>query len=301
MTSRRSQRLERVSTDDGHFAILAMDHVRSLAQVIAPDDPDSIDPVTLVDTKVAIANGLAAHASALLIDPAMAIDERTRLRDIPGVNGLVLGIEDGDYADVHTTPRLLPGWSVERAAALDIDALKISVFFDADGDSATACRFVEEVATQCRRFDLPLFCEPLALMTDDDGQRRRHILEGVRLFGDLGVDVLKIQFPERTSSDVGAEAWADACLSVDELSPTPWTLLSEGMDFELFLSLLETACRSGASGFLGGRAVWGDVVSNQGELAGSAQRLDQLGSIVGQYGHRWQDRLDATEPSQEGS
>jgi tagatose 1,6-diphosphate aldolase len=292
----RAERLERVATPSGHFAILAIDHVNSFAAVVGPDDPHAIGPEQIIAAKSRLVEVLTDHAGAVLIDPAFAESASSTVADLASKGGVVLGIEDGDYADVQTKPRLLPGWDVERAAALGVDAVKISVFFDADGDSSRACRFVEDVAAQCDRSDMPLFCEPLAIMADGTADRRRHILEGVRLFSDLGIDVLKIQFPEHTGPDVMRQAWVDACVEVDAISPTPWTLLSEGKDFSLFSRLLEVACRAGASGFLGGRAVWGDAVTGRHDISESADRLDRLGAVVEQHGCRWDTRLDHSTP-----
>lgn len=284
----RSDRMARVATDSGHIAILAIDHVGSFAAVVRPDDPDGFSAADMIEAKARIAERLTAHVGAILIDPAFAQASPSIVSDLSRSVGVVLGIEDGDYADVRTSPRLLPGWNVERAASLGVDAVKISVFFDTNGDNTEACRFVEDVGVQCQQFDMPLFCEPLALMADDAADRRRHILEGVRLFGHLGVDVLKIQFPERT--EAGAKAWAEACEEVDHISPTPWTLLSEGKDFHQFSQVLEVACRAGASGFLGGRSIWADALSGDGDLSVSADRLDRLGDVVRRTGARWDSR-----------
>lgn len=283
--SLRTERLRRVATKSGHIAILAIDHVRSFATVARPNDPGSMEATEIIEAKIRLADRLLAHVGAVLIDPAFAEASPSMVSDLSKSAGVVLGIEDGDYADVRTSPRLLPGWNIERSAALGVDAVKISVFFDADGDNTQACRFVEDVGEQCQRFDMPVFCEPLALIPDDALDRRRHILEGVRLFGCLGVDVLKIQFPERV--EAGEQAWADACDEVDATSPTPWTLLSEGKDFDVFSEVLEVACRAGASGFLGGRSIWADALFEDDALSISAERLDRLCDAVRRTGTRW--------------
>ena len=54
------------------------------------------------------------------------------------------------------------------------------------------------------------------------------------------------------------EHWYKACVAITDLSPCPWTLLSAGINFELFCRQVEVACRAGASGFIAGRAVWKD-------------------------------------------
>jgi len=67
---------------------------------------------------------------------------------------------------------------------------------------------------------------------------------------------------------------------VDELSPSPWALLSEGRDYDEFRELLAIACRAGASGFLGGRAIWGGAVTSPDTLSIYARRLSDLRAIA---------------------
>ena len=284
----RSARLDRIATGTGHFAVLAIDHVRSFATTVRPQDPDSMTNEDIWAAKVQLVEGLGPHAAAVLVDPGFVAGTGfTRSESLSGMV-LILGIEDGDYEDVLTAPRFLPGWSVERAARLGVDAVKISMFFDPDGDTSAAERFVTEVVDQCREQQMPLFCEPLALYQHPH-QRKDAVLEGVRLFGPLGADVLKLQFPEPVEN-TSQQAWAEACGKIDQLSPAPWAILSEGGDYQLFRRQLTVACRAGASGFLGGRAVWREAATGQGNLEGSAARLRELSGIAVAEGVDWRSR-----------
>ena len=287
--SRRSDRRDAVATDAGHFAVLAIDHVRSFATTVRPDDPDSLTPDELRSTKRWLIEGLGSHAGAVLVDPGFLTAMPSGWTETLGGTGLILGIEDGDYEDVRTSPRLLPGWDVERAAALGVDAVKISVYFDPHTGSEAGERFVAEVVAQCESNEMPLFCEPLALYREP-AERRAAIVEGVRRFGPLGADVLKLQFPESVNNP-SRQAWAEASAEIDQLSPGPWTILSEGSDFELFRDQLRLACRAGASGFLGGRAVWREAATGQGDLAGGCARLDELGGIAASDGAAWRSSV----------
>lgn len=284
-SSARTARLDRLATSGGQFAILALDHVRSFATSVRPDDPDSLTPDQMRATKERLIEGLGAQSSAILIDPALATSRTAQARQLGG--GVIVGIEDGDYAEAAISPRFLPGWSVERAARLGADAVKISFVFDAEGDVAQAERFVREVVRQCDLAQMPLFCEPLADLRSGDA--RRKVLEGVRRFGGLGADVLKIQFPGDPSAEQSRAAWADACAEANELLPSPWVLLSEGRDFDEFRELLSVACRAGASGFMAGRAIWGGAVAADG-LEVSVERLATLRSIAIDEGNSWRVR-----------
>ena len=287
--SRRRDRLDRVSADAGHFAVLAIDHVRSFATTVRPADPDSLEPDELRSTKRWLIEGLRRHAGAVLVDPGFLTAMPTGWVDTLGGTGLILGIEDGDYEDVITRPRLLPGWDVERAAGLGVDAAKISVYFDPHTGSEAAEQFVMDVVAQCEAWDMPLICEPLALYSEPAG-RSEAVIEGVRRFGPLGADILKLQFPHPAEA-ASRQVWADACAEIDRLSPVPWTILSEGSDYELFRDQLFVACRAGASGFLAGRAVWREAATGEGDLGGGCARLDELGGIAASAGAPWRSSL----------
>ena len=167
----RSDRLNRVSTGDGRFAVLAIDHVRSFATTVYPDDPDSLSPYEMRESKRWLIDGLAPHAGAVLVDPGFLAAMADGWTDTLGDTGLILGIEDGDYEEVRTAPRLLPGWDVERAARLGVDAVKISFYFDHRKPSEAAEQFVKDVVAQCEAHDMPLFSEPLALYDRPEDRR----------------------------------------------------------------------------------------------------------------------------------
>ena len=294
----RRSRIDDVTTETGQFAILAIDHVGSFATAIRPEDPESFTLAEARDVKRRLIGGLAPHASAVLVDPGyLTHGTRSELGLAEGT-GVILGIEDGDYEAVEVEPRLLPGWSVERAAELGVDAVKISFYFDIDGDTSASSQFVAEVVRQCAAVDMPLFAEPLA-MVDDPRDRRRHVLEGVRRFSGMGADVLKIQFPEQTGADASRADWAAACQEVDEACEVPWTLLSEGGDFALFSELLGVACRAGASGFLAGRTMWQEAATGRREIEAAAGRLDEIRSIVVAHGAPWNRRNLSIAPGSE--
>lgn len=285
----RSARLDRIATDTGHFAVLAIDHVGSFAATVRPDDPDSMGKEDLWAAKLPLVEGLGPAAGAMLIDPGFVEGTGFTPSGQLSETGLILGIEDGDYAHVLTAPRFLPGWNVERASRLGVDAVKISMFFDPEGDTSAAERFVAEVVDQCRDQQMPLFCEPLALY-DHPHQRSAAVREGVRIFGPLGADVLKLQFPEPADNS-SPRAWAEACEEIDRLSPAPWAILSEGGDYQLFRQQLAVACRAGASGFLGGRAVWRETATGESTLEGAIARLRELHAIVVSEGVDWRTRM----------
>ncbi len=282
-----SRRLGRVATTTGLFTVLAIDHVGSFAQTVSPARPENMTADDINAAKQPIIEALGPISRAVLIDPGYLVATGSAVGGRPEGLGLILGIEDGDYADVRTSPRLLPGWNVERAAEMGADAVKISVYYDPDGDMSAAERFVTAVVRQCREVGLPLFCEPLALY-EDPADRKRAVMEGVRRLGPLGAEVLKLQFPVMPEAGRHApEEWAEACAEVDRSSPVPWVILSEGSDFGLFRDQVRVACAAGASGFLGGRAIWRELATGRRDAHHAAQRMTELRAVAEAEGTPW--------------
>jgi tagatose 1,6-diphosphate aldolase/sulfofructosephosphate aldolase len=99
-------------------------------------------------------------------------------------------------------------------------------------------------------------------------------------------DLLKLEWP----------GGADGCRRVTEaLGPVPWALLSAGVAFEQFGERVQTALANGASGFIAGRAIWGEAVT----LTGGARvaflqetavpRLAALNALLGEHGRPWRE------------
>src|SRR5207237_9969371 len=84
--------------------------------------------------------------------------------------------------------------------------------------------------------------------------------------------------------------------SLDEGCDVPWVVLSAGVDIELFREQVRLACRGGASGFLGGRAIWKNAVRLPAEerrrfLATEGQEnLRGLIEIAQKYARPWMER-----------
>ena len=87
--------------------------------------------------------------------------------------------------------------------------------------------------------------------------------------------------------------------AVTVAGPLPWVLLSEGAGYDDFAVQMEIAAGAGASGYIAGRAVWGDAVGDIPEaerlraLARAGERLTALNKIVRGYGRPWFERIPA--------
>jgi tagatose 1,6-diphosphate aldolase len=290
--------LEATSTPAHHFTILAVDHIGSFAETMQPRDPGSLTLEEIAVAKTQIVRRLGDLCSAVLVDPLTGYQGGLEARSHQ--TGLLLGIEDGDATSPSGGGQLHEGWSVSRAAAGGADAIKISFRFDPLEKAGAVEEFVAQVAAECERSGLPLFAEPLGVIRSA-GERRGVIVEAARRFGVLGVDVLKLEFPEDVSVVSDVTVWSEACAEMNAACEVPWTLLSAGEDFDRFARMLEVACDQGASGFVAGRTVWQEAVSggslDPGWLETAAARLRRLAVITKDRARPWNSGRVVPDPN----
>ena len=278
------------------FTILALDHGASLAKTIRPDDPESVSYSEMVAVKDALLRHLSAEASAVLIDPVYGLAPAVLGDALPGNVGLLLAVEDGDYASAQEPARLFPGWSVAQAVKAGATAIKCFFYYHPDEPDLAQQQeaFVQELVQECQEHQLPLFAEPLSYNADPT-DRPRVVIETARRISRLGIDILKVEFPIDSQHEPDEAHWIDACAALDEACAVPWALLSAGVDFETFARQVRIACRAGASGYLAGRAVWKEAVPLSGEAQIEAlksialPRLRELSAIATEFGRAWSE------------
>jgi tagatose 1,6-diphosphate aldolase len=299
--------LDACASPRGVFTVLALDHRQNLRREIRPEDPASVSIDEMAELKRDVVRGLAGHVSGVLLDPEFGAPRAIADGSLPGSVGLIVAIEATGYDGSPTArrSRVLDGWSVGKAKRMGASAAKLLVYYHPDSSTADEQeRLVADVADECRRFDIPLFLEPITYSVDASKptltgeDRRRVVIETARRLTAIGGDVLKVEFPYDASVTDPAR-WAEACKELDEVSPVPWVLLSGGVDDATFERQVEVACQAGASGVLVGRSVWAEAtrlpaMDRQRFLATtSVDRLQRLVSAIETDGHAWHDRAAA--------
>ncbi|MCP3997942.1 MAG: tagatose 1,6-diphosphate aldolase [bacterium] len=287
----RAAGLREVSSSGGVFAVLAVDHLGALASLLSPDDPGQVTPDELAQTKVRLVDALGGCASGVLIDPIIGLQPFLDDDSLLGSAGLMLALEDGDYATPERPPRLFAEWDVARAKKAGAGAVKCFFWYDPFGETDEAHQFVADLVADCRKQGIPLLAEPLSIPSSQ-ADRRRVVVETARVVGALGPDVLKLEFPSNRVGPDAKSEWREACLELSEASPRPWTLLSAGTDFDTFAAQLEVACESGASGYVAGRAVWQNLVAGgaaEGDaaFAEARRRMSALTDIASGAATPW--------------
>ena len=279
--------LEGISTG-GRFGVLAIDHRDSLRAVLAPDDQDSVSADDITDLKRELVGTLAAGATGVMLEPEYSIPQ---LLDgtLPDGVGFTAALEAQGYAsDPEAAPtRILEGWSVAAAAASGAAAAKLLVLHRPDRPHGAAQeRVAAEILDECRRVGIPLVLEPLFYGLDDPSARRELVIETVERFAAMDPHLLKLPFPVDPAHEPDRDVWAAACAEITERCHMPWTLLSGGGSYESYRDQVEAAVSAGCSGFMAGRALWGEAAlaspPERGRIISEvvAPRLVELRSIV---------------------
>lgn len=297
--------LTTTSTGQGIFTILAIDHRDSLRVVMAPDDPEGVSAGVLTEVKLSLVRSLGAEASGVMLDPEYGAAQAVASRALPGSVGFLAALEAQGYLGdpLARQTALLDDWSVEKAKRLGASGVKLLVLYRPDAGPVTDAQdeLVADVIADCALHDVPLFLEPLPYSLPADAAepaevRRTVVIETVGRLGALGPDVLKVQFPVDTGRELDRQVWRDACAELDAATPVPWALLSAGDPYDRFREQVQVACEAGASGFMIGRALWGDVVTAPADERARLietvvqPRFRELSAVARAEGCDWADR-----------
>jgi len=154
---------------------------------------------------------------------------------------------------------------------------------DAAGDEVEVIRRVIE---DCRAHGLPSVIEPLVKLGPDDDAAAGHrlVIRSAGLLAELRPDLLKLEWP---GDGAGCAELTKVC------GPVPWTLLSAGVAYDAFVERTLVALDAGASGYIAGRAFWGEAVALTGaerqrflqEVA--ARRMTDLNAAIAGRGRPW--------------
>ncbi len=306
--------LQQIADSHGIFAMCAMDHRGSLQKMIAPRDPKSVGYEQMVERKRELCAALAPYSSAVLLDPDTGAAQTILSGDLPGHVGLLVSMEASGYgggAEGRVT-ELLPGWNAAKVKRMGGSAGKLLLYFRPDlPELATRqLHVVETVAADCTAADLAFLVEPKTYAVGEEvgrpellAKRLPELVIGTaRQITALDVDVLKAEFPADMNYEKDKGRLMDLCRRLSEASRVPWVVLSAGVDYETFALQVEIACRAGASGFLGGRAIWqeamsiGDRAERMHYLRTTvADRMKRLSEIAAMHGVPWYKKLGAPD------
>lgn len=258
-TTSETRAVQQLSTAGGALAVLAADQRVSLRGMFERAG-GAADAPGLGEFKRALVQALAPTASAVLLDPEIALPDVVDHGLVPRQTGILVSVEvSGDEPDGDRHPaRLLPEFGAAGVRRMGGTAAKLLVRLRADredGDGPNA-GIVREVVGDCAAHDLLAVVEGLVFRLvdepEEDYRRRRPqlIRDCAVLLEECGARYLKLEYP-------GSEA---GCREITDAVGVPWALLSAGVDHETFTGQLRAARAGGASGFIAGRSIWKDAV-----------------------------------------
>lgn len=299
MSIGRWRGMKACSTDNDAFAILAFDQRGSYRKML----PDNTDFATASRVKSEVVTAISPYATAILLDPIYGLESAIHMS---GHSGMLIAIEKTGYSGEATSRRIdfIDGWNVAKIKEMGASAVKILVYYHPDAGEATEHieETIRQIASEAHRRDLPFFVEPVTYSPDASipknseayAEKRPAIIRRtVERLQNCGADVLKVEFPVDAAFNTDENMWRDACESISEIATIPWALLSAGVEFPVFEKQVTIASKSGATGFLGGRAIWKEAISmSDAERAvflntTARERMQTLRGIVSEYAKPW--------------
>lgn len=302
--------LQQIATPSGRLIMCALDHRSGLISMMEGTQHEKPHYEEIVQLKQDICSALGGISSGLLLDPEYGAAQCVASGALAGGTGLLVSIEATGYQKNPTgrVTELLKGWSVEKIKRMGASAVKILVYYRPDIKKLAArqAKIIEKVAADCIRYDIPLLVEPKTYRVDGEamgpaefaGRLPEMVIETARQLTVLPIDVLKAEFPADMHQEEDAGKLEGYCRELDAASRVPWVILSAGVDFVTFRKQVGIACRAGASGFLGGRALWQEAL----EIGDRARRLrflvnevsgrmKELAEIAEGQGRAWHAKL----------
>ena len=131
--------LQQLTNELGVFTIIAFDHrddfVETLGKILGVEQ---VDWEMVTAEKIRIAQALAPHASAVLLDPLYSAGPVVTSGVLPDGTGFVVALEDSGYGGDSTnrTTTLLADWSVAAIKRLGGVAVKLVVYYHPDSPMA---------------------------------------------------------------------------------------------------------------------------------------------------------------------
>lgn len=287
--------LDNLARPSGALAMVALDQRESLRTLF---EKAGVSPATdelLATFKNEAATTLAAHASAILLDPGFGGEAIRHAQKWPPTCALIVAADRLEQrpGEAPTDSTLDESFDAGAARSSGAAALKLLVYWRG-AENATACqtaatRFLE----LCRKHGLLAILEGVVQPPRDGSSwdREEAIIDAARELGACKPDIYKAEVPlygKAASGEVTARAER-----ISAAVGCPWVVLSNGVPSELFADAVRASCRGGASGFLAGRAIWADTVTEgayrEHLLSKSLPRLEQLTQIVDEEARPWPD------------
>ncbi len=288
--------LGRATNSDGIFSILALDHQDSLKWAMNKENPQSVTSVAMIDLKQRVVSALIEDVTGVLLDPIYGAGQAVTANLFTN-KALLVELERADYMlePLPVDIGIDPDWHVKSIKMMGAEGVKLFYYYNPN-DTEHAQRqdsVIAQIVADCTTYDIPLYAEPIFRRMSADESKTEAVIESAKRAETLGADILKLEFPVDVHAEPDTALWMEACSALSDAVSIPWVLLSAGVDYNTFTQQLEIACKAGASGFIVGRALWGDVTAfsddeQQAWLSSVGhERLHELRTIAEQHATGW--------------
>ena len=278
--------MQRMSNERGCLSMCALDHRGSLQKMLKEGMGREPSYEDMVAFKFDICRALSPYCSAILLDPVYGAAQAIAANVFSGKAGLLVSLEETGYegGGEARVSRSLEGWNAGKVRRMGADGAKLLLYYRPDVAVAARQRaLVTELAARCDEQELAFVVEPVGYAVGDEAASGRYaqmkpeiVIRTAEELTPLGIDILKAEFPTDAKAEKDESKMQEYCKRLDGASRVPWIILSGGVDFRLFVRQVEIACRAGASGFLGGRALWQEATS----MASREQRQEFFQTTV---------------------
>jgi tagatose 1,6-diphosphate aldolase/sulfofructosephosphate aldolase len=293
--------LDQIADHAGKFAILAMDQRGTLRRMFEEAGQPAADQ-EMSDFKIDVIGALSPLASGVLTDVEYGVGAMRAAGALDPRAGLLISSEqspqptwNGEQRTEYSAADRGPAFVAENGGA----ALKFLVRWRPDRPASPsepdlaqeAIDAVAAVIADCRQYGMPSVIEPLVakLPGEELFSAERHnqmVIRSAELLAALGPDLLKLEWPGD----------ADGCREVSKVcGDVPWALLSAGVEYESFVERVLTAMDAGATGYIAGRAFWGEAVNVTGAerrqflQTTAVQRMAGLNAAIEGRGRSWRE------------
>jgi len=295
ISSGKLRGIKMLADEEGKFRMMAIDQRGSLQRMLSKvvgKEPKEIGFEDLATFKKSVVKILSPYSSATLIDPIYGYTYAAKY--FPRNVGLLLateqtGAELGGKSGKERKTRLQPGWDVSKTKRAGATAVKLLVYYRGDASPEIVQHQKEiilKVGEDCEKYDLPYVLELVSYPFKEDedkdslvfAKRKPEIvMDYTEEFSkpEYKVDILKIEFPaelkyckefcdgefdgKKREPAYSLSEVESYCKELTRISSVPWVILSAGVKIKEFLVNVKLATDNGASGFLGGRAIWQDA------------------------------------------
>ena len=257
-------RLKRSSSNLDVFNIVALDHQDSLKRALNSSNPSAVSRNNIIRFKHDVVHALNDEIEGVLLDAPTGIPAVIPY-SLAKSKGLLVTIERSDYSlkPLPLELEIEPGWSVSNISLIGADGVKLFIYDDPSKSEVTEQQnsLIRQIKEECRSYSLPLYSEPIVVMSDPKLSYTERVISAALRQQELGATILKLEFPIDVQQYSYSSDWIAACQDLSSAVDIPWVLLSAGVDFSSFSKQLEIACKSGASGYIVGRALWGEATT----------------------------------------